>query len=300
MTDAPINYSIIIPHKNIPDLLQRCLDSIPNRIDTQIIIVDDDSNPDIVKFENFPGSEKKNTIVYLTKESKGAGYARNIGLTKAKGKWLIFADADDFFNESLNVTMDKYKESDADIVFFQSDSINSDTLEKIESRATVYNEWLKESVDKNIISDNVRYNINPPWSKFFSREFVEKHAILFDEVLTANDVMFSTKCGHFAEKIQIDLAFIYCSTERIGSLDLTHNLEHIKPRFDVALAKYKFLFEVGKTKYRMNIWSFFYVVRRLDKSWFKNYVKPSLKIMKLNHFISDFISLVKRRLYKLT
>ena len=38
-----INYSIIIPHKNIPNLLQRCLDSIPNREDVQIIVVDDNS-----------------------------------------------------------------------------------------------------------------------------------------------------------------------------------------------------------------------------------------------------------------
>lgn len=34
-------YSIIIPHKNILKLLQRCLDSIPERDDVQVIIVDD-------------------------------------------------------------------------------------------------------------------------------------------------------------------------------------------------------------------------------------------------------------------
>ena len=38
------NYSIIIPHRNIPQLLQRCIDSIPSRDDLQIIIVDDNSD----------------------------------------------------------------------------------------------------------------------------------------------------------------------------------------------------------------------------------------------------------------
>ncbi|WP_430438555.1 glycosyltransferase [Phocaeicola vulgatus] len=38
-----INYSIIIPHKNSAGLLQRCLDSIPQRDDIQIIIIDDNS-----------------------------------------------------------------------------------------------------------------------------------------------------------------------------------------------------------------------------------------------------------------
>ena len=39
-----ISYSIIIPHKNTPSLLQRCLDSIPQRSDIEIIIVDDNSD----------------------------------------------------------------------------------------------------------------------------------------------------------------------------------------------------------------------------------------------------------------
>ena len=62
-----INYSIIIPHKNIPSLLQRCLDSIPLRDDIQIIIVDDNSSPDKVDFNNFPGLDRDDTEVYLTK-----------------------------------------------------------------------------------------------------------------------------------------------------------------------------------------------------------------------------------------
>jgi glycosyltransferase involved in cell wall biosynthesis len=48
-----INYTIIIPHKNIPHLLQRCLDSIPRRNDLQIIVVDDNSDEDIVDFCGF-------------------------------------------------------------------------------------------------------------------------------------------------------------------------------------------------------------------------------------------------------
>ena len=62
-----INYSIIIPHKNIPNLLQRCLDSIPNREDVQIIVVDDNSDPNIVDFDKFPGLNRSNVEVIFTK-----------------------------------------------------------------------------------------------------------------------------------------------------------------------------------------------------------------------------------------
>ena len=92
-----INYSIIIPHKNIPKLLQRCLNSIPQRDDLEIIVVDDNSDPSIVDFGQFPGAGRSDVSFFFDKSGKGAGRARNIGLQHAQGKWLLFADADDFF-----------------------------------------------------------------------------------------------------------------------------------------------------------------------------------------------------------
>ena len=44
MKEQEFNYSFIIPHKNCPDLLQRCVDSIPERDDVQVIVVDDNSD----------------------------------------------------------------------------------------------------------------------------------------------------------------------------------------------------------------------------------------------------------------
>lgn len=129
-----INYSIIIPHKNIPDLLQRCLNSIPRRTDIQIIVVDDNSDPKKVDFEHFPGVGEKCVEVYFTKEGKGAGYARNMGLKYAKGKWLLFADADDYFVDDLLPFFDEYVYSVLDIVFFD-----------VESRDNITNELTNES-----------------------------------------------------------------------------------------------------------------------------------------------------------
>ena len=94
-----INYSIIIPHKNIPYLLQRCIDSIPYRDDVQIIVIDDNSDPTIVDFSNFPGCNRPQVEIYFTKDGRGAGYARNVGLQHVKEKWVLFADADDLFTD---------------------------------------------------------------------------------------------------------------------------------------------------------------------------------------------------------
>ena len=45
------NYSVIIPHYNIVPLLERCLKSIPDREDIQIVVVDDNSN--VIRIENI-------------------------------------------------------------------------------------------------------------------------------------------------------------------------------------------------------------------------------------------------------
>lgn len=88
-----INYTIIIPHKNTPDLLAYCLSTIPMQDDVQVIVVDDNSYPQKVDFGNFPQWGGRNYEYYLTKEGKGAGYARNVGLERAKGKWVLFVNA---------------------------------------------------------------------------------------------------------------------------------------------------------------------------------------------------------------
>lgn len=91
MNHNPI-FSIIMLHKNTPKLLKRCLESIPRMDDIQIIVVDDNSDSNIVDFSVLIGMKDECVEIYLTKEGKGAGHACNVGMKYAKGKWLLFTD----------------------------------------------------------------------------------------------------------------------------------------------------------------------------------------------------------------
>jgi len=92
------NLSIIIPHYNTPELLYKLIDSIPQSPDVQIIVVDDNSNHHLQILTEL---QKKycDLVQFYTNNTrrKGAGTCRNIGLQHADGKWILFADADDFF-----------------------------------------------------------------------------------------------------------------------------------------------------------------------------------------------------------
>ena len=80
-----INYSFIIPHFHIPNLLLRCLKSIPKREDSEIIIVDDNS-PDADSYlELYPMLRRPDVLFIRTYERKGAGAARNVALTHSRG-----------------------------------------------------------------------------------------------------------------------------------------------------------------------------------------------------------------------
>ncbi|HCE47407.1 MAG TPA: glycosyltransferase family 2 protein, partial [Prevotellaceae bacterium] len=78
MTKQPL-YSVIIPHYNSPDVLTRCLASIPDCENIQVIVIDDNSSPIIVDFDHFPGCERTFITLLFNKNNKGAGHARNLG-----------------------------------------------------------------------------------------------------------------------------------------------------------------------------------------------------------------------------
>lgn len=233
-----INYSIIIPHKNIPILLQRCIDSIPQRDDLEIIIVDDNSNSNIVNFNQFPGLTRKNTHIIFTKEGKGAGYARNIGMKYAKGIWILFADADDFFLNNLTNVLDSYKDTNSNIILFKTQCRISNNINIVGKRHFLCNSWNKliDNYNEKVYNPQILLSkVVVPWGKMIRKDFLLKYNIYFEEIMYANDVMWST---YLSINISPDDFIasphtIYCLTENDNSLYNNQNHNAFLTRFKV-------------------------------------------------------------------
>ena len=207
--------SIIIPHKNTPELLKRCLNSIPVLRNVEIIVIDDNSNRNIVDFNNYPGSERLDIKIIYTSKGNGAGYARNIGLANAEGKWIIFADADDFFAKNAFDIFNQYTDSDYDVIFFNAEGVMSnDTL--IPSKRTDY--YRKMVLDSDI--NAIRYKSSVPWAKMIRHRTIREYDIKFDETIVANDAFFSCILGVNAKKVGKDLHTVYFCTEEDTSLKM--------------------------------------------------------------------------------
>lgn len=212
-----IDYTIIIAHKNSPELLKYCLDSIPVREDVQVIVVDDNSDAGKVDFDHFPQWKGACYQYILTKEGKGAGYARNVGLEHAEGKRVFFLDADDYLLPEVNEIFDEEKETDADIIFFRTKAVMLEDRRSYSKRGDFYNRL----VDQYLASSDERM-IRSLWlsaaNKFFRLQFLQDHGIRFDEIRYSNDCFFSVKAGVCAEKIAVREKMYYCITESGSSL----------------------------------------------------------------------------------
>ena len=207
-------YSFIVPHKNCPGLLQRCVSSIPERDDLQVIVVDD--NSDEGKKPSL--KERKNLQVILldAEGSKGAGRARNVGLEHAKGKWLLFADADDYYNEDFINILDEYTEQEYDVVFFYflyKDGKTGELLPKLRLQESILNfDGSPSAIDK------IKYFNKVPWSKMVSSRYVKMNNIWFEEVPNGNDIFFSICIGRYTNKIAIEKSPLYVYLKNDNSI----------------------------------------------------------------------------------
>ena len=180
MDRSNYRYTIIIPHYRIPKLLKRCLWSIPKRDDLQVLVVDDYSDADsIVQLHKLEREFTNVTFIY-SKMNGGGGNARNIGLTYAKGDYVLFADADDFFNYCVDDILDEYANSDYDIVFFNACQIDTDTYLPTR-RSTTLQSALKLFYKTNDFAA-LKYMFGEPWGKLIKRELIVNNDVTFDEI----------------------------------------------------------------------------------------------------------------------
>lgn len=219
--------SIIVPYYDCRDGLVRLVESISDDSQAEIIIINDSTeNLDFI-FSLFPLKE----IHLCSNDNKRyAGSARNKGLSLAKGKWVIFADPDDFFEDGAFQFISEYYYSDFDIIFFDPVSVKSSG--EASNRTKRYSELLRAfEIDQYL----TRLKFYPPWSKLYKKSFIVDNSIKFDEVIASNDVIFSLVSGLNADKIFVDLRSIYCVVEREGSLTKNKNFDVVNSRAQIVL-----------------------------------------------------------------
>lgn len=201
----------------------RCLRSIPRREDVEVIVVDDNSLAGESYPLHYPELSREGLRYIHLDKNVGGGGARNVGLKYAQGKWLLFADADDFFSDKLNMCLTKYMECEGDVIYFNVNGCQSENINILTNRSKqfAFDEY-KKSEDERIF----RFWYTEPWGKMIRKSLVDKYNIRFDETPVANDYLFSVKIGYYARKIAVDNTGIYWYCSRENSITISkRNIE---------------------------------------------------------------------------
>lgn len=211
-----INYSIIIPHHNSPDLLSRLLASIPQRKDIEIIVIDDNSDSD----KQATKIRQDMRVIYIDKENtKGPGKARNVGISEANGKWLLFADSDDFYNPDFLLILDAHINEDIDVLYYEMDCVDSQSLKKGKhDRVKLMNASVESYDETKEKEDELRYKHYVPWRFMLRNAFVKHYCLKYDEICIGEDTLFSICVGYFANKISVDRRKVYTVTYSESSI----------------------------------------------------------------------------------
>ena len=235
--------SIIIPHYNSPRTLRKLLDSIPRIDDIEIIVIDDNSDMLVDELHEIMRNEEYSHVVFLKNvtKSKGPGTCRNIGLSYAKGEWILFADADDYFLEGFFEKVTKYFSTDYDVVFFMPTSTYLKDGKKA-TRHLPYEKLIKKYMKSAKYSEiRLRYRFRSPCSKLMRKEFLDKNNIRFDNIIVCENDMFSVKIGYLMKKFTATSDTIYCITQHETSLSNRKGSKYFKSYLNAILMVDRFL-----------------------------------------------------------
>ena len=205
---SDIKVSVIIPVYNSVPYLRQMLDSVTGQTlqEIEIICVDDGSTDDSLSvLQEYASRDSR--IQVLQQKNQYAGVARNHGLQKAMGKYVVFWDADDFFEtEALEKLYHQAEKDEAELVVCganrydtKSDEIVLTNVYLVKERLPEQRPFSRQDIGKYIFY----FATNVPWNKMYLRSFIAEHELQFEARKKANDTYFVLMAFYYASKITV-------------------------------------------------------------------------------------------------
>lgn len=174
-------FSIIVPVYNVEEYISDCLDSICKQsyTDFEVIVVNDGS-PDHSDYFIKEFEKKDRRIRSFKKRNGGLSSARNYGVTKARGEYLLFVDSDDTIEPHLLRELNKVieKNGSIDVIRFGIKEINQYTKKTTDLENAVFDVCSGEEGFLKLIQYPL---VEPAWSYAYRKEFFTKHQFKYAE-----------------------------------------------------------------------------------------------------------------------
>lgn len=181
-----IKLSIIIPVYNCEKYIRQCLESICSQyIEGLQVLCIDDCSQDMSLNILYEMQKKYDCIeVYRNSLNKGQAAARNKGLSRAVGKYIMYVDSDDYIADNIIQLLAYIEDSQSDIVLFDTYMFSDESFGYSfdnNSRIRKYSYGQESGVDMlcNLIKNQEMSGI--VWGSIYRRGYLECQKIRFIE-----------------------------------------------------------------------------------------------------------------------
>ena len=252
--------SVIVPvWRGALQYLPKLLSTIPISEMIEVIIVD--NSQEQIKADEIV-SERAFDLLYADPK-RHAGGSRNVGMEAAKGKWLVFADADDYFSDNAFDVFYKYIDTDAEVVYSCMQGVYVDTGE-YSDRGDDYTILVNNYLDGRQTETDLRCGFSSPCAKMVSHALVDRENLRYDEIRACNDIYFSAATGYFAKNIEATREVTYIATVNRGSLTKRRDFETISARVYGISHRNWFFKQHGLKKKQKSVMAMFYLARKFS------------------------------------
>lgn len=247
--------SIIMPVYNSEIYLKRSIESVVNQdyINFELLIIDDGSKDNSLKICHLY-AQKDARIKIFVKENGGPASARNYGLSKVIGEYIIFVDSDDALEKNtISKLVAEINNTNSDLVCCGHKKV----LEEQKKEIVFMPEILCENVGRvleNISMLMETETIQAPWGKLFKNNIIQKHKIVFPEYLKfGEDTYFVYGYLTYCHKVNVVSEPLYLHYRYEGSLS-KRLVEDVIEIYILLYQKLVELMEIHKVnKYTQNV-----------------------------------------------
>ncbi|MCY1590438.1 glycosyltransferase family 2 protein [Staphylococcus pettenkoferi] len=175
-------FTIVITNFNGENLIGEAIESaLEQGVNTslfEVIVIDDHSTDNSFEIIKEYESKYSNVKAYqLETNSGGASKPRNLGIEKARGKYIHFFDGDDLMEKNVLEYLEKNKQ------LLKSDMIVGKTIKVTEKTKTIHAKFMSNKTRVNVNHKDVPYQYYylGPQSKFLKTSILKKYNIRFPE-----------------------------------------------------------------------------------------------------------------------
>lgn len=227
--------SVIVPIYNVEKYLPRCLESLKRQTmaDVEFILVDDGSTDHSGSIAEEYGDERFR--VFHT-QNHGLSAARNFGIDRSCGEWLMFVDGDDWVEPGFcDIPFRAAQETGADIVVFRSFHTTRHGI-----RRNSHFGLPMGAVSVRVAIEN---NSIAAWNKLYRRTLFNE--IRYPEGMIYEDIATTHRLLYAADRIVAIPDRLYWHIHRRGSISHTFTALNRQDLFVANCLRYDFLLRHG-------------------------------------------------------